>query len=239
MISAQTRSAFVARENRYAPSGRSPRACFSGPCSSSVDRGRALSPRGGRRRFSLARAVRQAQPGASAFFPSSPCRQSGTATPRYPVRQSRRRCIPRLCRSRNVPVPKGGEDNVFDSPGNPGKYGNQDSRRYDQRQRAAVFDTSFASRRTPASSQGNKPPKDFTEAFACDRDVKTPVAGTYSSASTRTMTQPRGYCGDLSSRLDMRAGISIRSWPMISSIRNGTLQAACRAFFRAEPEGAR
>src|SRR5450631_1137831 len=33
MISAQTRSAFVARENRYPPSGRGPRACFSGSCS--------------------------------------------------------------------------------------------------------------------------------------------------------------------------------------------------------------
>src|SRR5450631_1059969 len=32
MISAQTRSAFVARENRYPPSGRGPRACFSGSC---------------------------------------------------------------------------------------------------------------------------------------------------------------------------------------------------------------
>jgi hypothetical protein len=207
-------------------------------CSSSVDRGRALSPRGGRRRFSLARAVRQAQPGASAFFPSSPCRQSGTATPRYPVRQSRRRCIPRLCRSRNVPVPKEGRTTFSTVQAIRASTGTgipADTISVSELR----FDTSFASRRTPASSQGNKPPKDFTEAFACDRDVKTPVAGTYSSASTRTMTQPRGYCGGLSSRLDMRDGISIRSWPMISSIRNGTLQAACGAFFRAEPEGAR
>ena len=37
MISAQTRSAFVARENRFPPIGSSPRACFSESCSS-VDR---------------------------------------------------------------------------------------------------------------------------------------------------------------------------------------------------------
>jgi len=33
MMAAQTRSAFVARENRFPPIGSSPRACFSGSCS--------------------------------------------------------------------------------------------------------------------------------------------------------------------------------------------------------------
>ena len=119
---------------------------------SSVDRGRALSPRGGRRRSSLGRAALQAQPAASAFFPSSPCRQSGTASPIYPVRQSRRRCIPRLCRSRNVPVPKSRGGQRFDSPGNSGNYGNRIPVDWVSVSRLQI-DTGIASRRTRAPPQ--------------------------------------------------------------------------------------